>query len=284
MKKIIATDLDRTLLPNGEEEYDNSLPLFNKIINDKKIPLVYVTGRNLKLVKKALKRFKIPFPNYLISNVGTRIYFSKGNKFKCDKKWFKEIKEETPEWNIKKMRSFLKSVNGLKLQEKENQDKFKLSYYVELSKEKEVLKKVRDILRNLKNIGIIYSVDYPKPRGLLDILPACANKKGALDYVIEKMNKNNSEDKKQMDKKNVIFCGDSGNDLPLLTSKYKSILVRNSKKDVKEEAKKQNKNKKDLYIASSGKYIKHLNGNYVSGILQGLIYFNVIDKKDVSLK
>ena len=74
---IIATDLDRTLLPNGKQPYDGSMGLFKEIVQDKEIVLTYVTGRNLSLVRKAIKKFDAPLPNYIIAQVGTKIYYRK---------------------------------------------------------------------------------------------------------------------------------------------------------------------------------------------------------------
>lgn len=268
---IVSTDLDRTLLPDGDEEYDGTLPVFKKIVQKDKFKLIYITGRTLKQIKEAIYKYDIPWPDHILTNVGSRIYDfdRKKRKFNIDKNWFRMIKTCNPAWDKKEMKKSLKGIDGLKLQEKSKQDKFKLSYYVDLEKEEEVLKKVKKQLKGFRRIRTIYSVDYPEPRGLLDIMTKKGNKKGALDYVLDKMNASSKE---------VIYCGDSGNDLSLLTSKYNSVVVANSPENVKEEAKKKKPNKSKLYIS---KKQKELNGNYVSGILQGLIYFGMVGKKEV---
>lgn len=268
---VVATDLDRTLLPDGDEEYDRTLPVFKKIVKKDKFKLIYITGKTMKQIKKSINKYDIPWSDYILTNVGCRIYRfdRKKRKFKLDKNWFKVIKSYTPEWDKKEMKKSLKNIEGLKLQEKSKQDKFKLSYYVDLKQEEKVLKKVKNKLKKFKDIKIIYSIDYPKPRGLLDILTEKGHKKGALDYILDKININSKE---------VLYCGDSGNDLPLLTSKYDSVIVKNASENVKKEAKKKKPNKTKLYIA---KKQKELNGNYVSGILQGLIHFNMVGEKEV---
>ena len=268
---IIATDLDRTLLPNGEEKYDGTLPVFKKIIKQNKFKLIYITGRTLKQIKPAIHKYDLPWPDYILTNVGCRIYkFYKGKeKFVLYKKWFKEMRKNTPEWDKKKLKKTLKNIQGLRIQEKSKQDRFKISYYVDLDKAEEVLKKVKSLLKKFKGIQTIYSVDYPEPRGLLDIMPKKGSKKGALDYLIKNIKER---------KEDVIYCGDSGNDLPLVSSQYKSILVKNSPESVKKQAKNKKQNKNQLYVS---KKQKELNGNYVSGILQGLIYFKLISKKEV---
>lgn len=270
---VIATDLDRTLIPNGDEIYDNSLPLFKKIVNKNDFSLIYITGRNLGLVKKAIKKFDLPKPDYILTNVGTRIYYkSLFGFFKCDKKWFKIISKKTPCWDFDKIKDLLKDIKGLTLQENKKQDKFKLSFYVDIQKKDFVLKKVKEKLRDFKELKAVFSLDYPEKRGLLDILPDCTTKINALNYVIKNL---------EVEKSEVVCCGDSGNDISLLTSEYKAILVRNASEDLKKEVEQKKKNKHNLYIA---KEQENLNGNYASGILQGLVYFNFISKKDLNIK
>ena len=46
--KILATDLDRTLLPNGGWKADDeAIDLFNTLTKNQDVLVVYVTGRNL---------------------------------------------------------------------------------------------------------------------------------------------------------------------------------------------------------------------------------------------
>ncbi|MFW5847081.1 MAG: HAD-IIB family hydrolase [Nanoarchaeota archaeon] len=284
---LLATDLDRTLLPNGKQGYDGSLYLFKKIANKKNIKIVYVTGRNLFLIKQATRKFNAPYPDNVIVNVGTRIYEFKNKKFIEDKEWIKKIKKNTKNWNIKKFKQSLKKFKGLKLQENSKQDNFKLSYYInEDFNEKEVeilIKKIeKEIFKICKNVRIIYSVDYPCPRGLLDIVPKKATKFHAVEYLVNKS---------KIPEKEVVCCGDSGNDISFLNSRYKSILVKNSRNYVKKQIKKnKKKNSKKIYIARGNKFFfkekgslkrKKLNGNYVSGIIEGLVYYGFINKKEL---
>ena len=72
--KILATDLDRTLLPNGSWESDASaIPLFNELTEKHDTLVVYVTGRNLDLTEKAIRQYGVRHPNFLCGDVGTTI-------------------------------------------------------------------------------------------------------------------------------------------------------------------------------------------------------------------
>ena len=71
-----------------------------------------------------------------------------------------------------------------------------------------------------------------------------------------------------------VFAGDSGNDMPVLTSGLQSILVRNAEEDIKAEAIQSLKRKgleDKLYLAHGG--FLGMNGNYAAGVLEGLVHF-----------
>ena len=72
--RILATDLDRTLLPNGSWPADpDAIDLFNELTEKHDVYVVYVTGRNLNLAETAIKEYGIRHPDVLIGDVGTSI-------------------------------------------------------------------------------------------------------------------------------------------------------------------------------------------------------------------
>jgi hydroxymethylpyrimidine pyrophosphatase-like HAD family hydrolase len=71
---LLCTDLDRTLLPNGfEPESPDSRDLFARLVAAKGITLAYVSGRDQALVDAAIADYKLPQPDFAITDVGTRI-------------------------------------------------------------------------------------------------------------------------------------------------------------------------------------------------------------------
>ncbi len=267
---IIATDLDRTLLPNGKQPYDGSMGLFKEIVQDKEIVLTYVTGRNLSLVRKAIKKFDAPLPNYIIAQVGTKIYYRKKTRFREDKNWIDHIRSSTKCWSIEKFRKALAHIPDIKIQEKIHQNDFKLSYYLnDLSKSRLINKEISHIVQSIcPDAVLIFSIDERYDIGFLDILPQEATKLAGLEYLRKKM---------QIPKEEIIYCGDSGNDILPLVAGYKSIVVKNAIPQVKKAVKlivRHREINQSLYIAKGD---KKLNGNYVSGIIEGLAYFNVIN-------
>ena len=71
----------------------------------------------------------------------------------------------------------------------------------------------------------------------------------------------------------VIFAGDSGNDLPVLTSQIPSVLVDNASAEIKQaavELSKHNGHAEALFLAKSH---RDNEGNYAAGVLQGVAHF-----------
>ena len=112
---------------------------------------------------------------------------------------------------------------------------------------------------------MIWSVDEAAQVGLLDVLPACATKLHAIKFLIER---------KGFSPNKTVFAGDSGNDLPVLTSGLQAVLVNNAHPDVREEDIKtlQSKNLADKLYLARGQFLD-MNGNYSAGVLEGLVHF-----------
>jgi hypothetical protein len=71
-----------------------------------------------------------------------------------------------------------------------------------------------------------------------------------------------------------VFAGDSGNDLPALTSGLNAVLVRNARDDVRDEALdalRKSGQAHRLYIAQGGYH--GMNGHYAAGVLEGVHHF-----------
>ena len=268
---MIACDLDRTLIPNGKEDYDGSLPQFYDFIS--KIPqvtLVYATGRNLKLFEEGEVEYNLKKPDYLLGSVGTEVYekiiTNDGDeKMTPDPDWKNYVLEKHPNWNrhqiVRDLSSRLDSETFF-LQEEELQNLNKISYYLkDLSQKEKIISNISEYLRERNIQGeVVYSFDPHKDSGLIDVLPRSATKLGALEFLINKLNK---------DRENVIYSGDSGNDLLPLTAGIKAVLVNNAPNEVKVQAKEIARNKgfeDKLYIAK---------GNYSAGVIEGLKHFRI---------
>ena len=161
----------------------------------------------------------------------------------------------------------LDKVPGLVLQELNKQSDYKLSYYLPLKTDQaSILTMVEHRLSQLDvNASLIYSVDDEKQMGLLDILPRNATKLHGIRYLHKHLG---------YDLQEVLFAGDSGNDLPVLGSSLRSVLVANALPEIQQQAillARQNGNTDTLYIA--GQHDFPLGGNYSAGVIQGVMHF-----------
>ncbi len=272
MIKLLATDLDRTLLPNGTQPYDHSMPLFKKILEELTIPLAFVSGRHLSLVENAIKEYDTPQPRYIIGDVGTTMYICEGNRCTRDESWDEVIRERTSRWDIPAFRKAVRKQDSLRLQEEDKQNVFKLSYYIDnLERAEYIVEKVRESIELISSdASIVYSVDETIGVGLLDVLPKSATKEGALEHLRKKLAAKKDE---------VVYCGDSGNDLLPLTKGYYAIVVRNVLEEVREEVMRiahQKGIEDHIYFAKGN---DSLNGYYVSGIIEGLVALGFVSKK-----
>jgi hypothetical protein len=95
---------------------------------------------------------------------------------------------------------------------------------------------------------------------LLDVLPSSANKLHAIRFLMRQQG---------FTLGNTVFAGDSGNDLDVLTSDIRSVLVANADAETKLRAAKASAD--TLYVAKGG-YLG-MNGNYSAGILEGAAHY-----------
>ncbi len=268
IRLLLCTDLDRTLLPNGPQaESSGARDKFRRLATQPGVTLVYVTGRDRRLVEDAIDEYQLPQPDYVIADVGSTIYEVQQHDWRSWDKWQQEI---SPDWagrSHDEMHVLFRSSLLLKLQEDTKQNTYKLSYYVPLESDHEALmSEMHSTLVN-KNIraSLIWSIDELTDTGLLDVLPASANKRHAIEFLMKQLG---------FDLSHTVFAGDSGNDIAVLASPIRSVLVANASPDVREEARQLALNlgqSDELYFAH-GSFLG-MNGNYSAGILEGVAHY-----------
>jgi len=260
---LICTDLDRTLIPNGSQpESPDARQRFSRFVNRKQITLAYVSGRHRQLIEQAIEEYQLPMPDFAIANVGSTIYRVEQGAWHCWQAWSDEIAGDWQGLSHDKMHALLSDIDALKLQEAEKQNIHKLSYYLPLGHDQQgIIDMIQDRLsaRQVK-ANVIWSVDELKNVGLLDILPASANKLHAIRFLMQQRGCDESE---------TIFAGDSGNDLDVLLSSIQSVLVANADKEVRRAV--EGASTDTLYLAS-GDFLG-MNGNYSAGILEGVAHY-----------
>lgn len=266
---LLCCDLDRTVLPNGQqEESPQARPLFKMIAQRPEVTLAYVSGRDKSLLLEAMHNYDLPTPDYAIGDVGTTIYEIHDDQWQPLKAWQEAI---APDWaglQHDELASLFIGIDSLTLQEAEKQNTFKLSYYAPEDTDRDELLAAMNACLQQHGVraSLIWSIDEARHVGLLDVLPRRATKQHAIRFLMAHTG---------FKEENTLFAGDSGNDLPALTSGLQAVLVRNARAEVREEALRyvrENGMAERLYLAHGD--FMGMNGNYAAGVLEGLAHFH----------
>lgn len=267
--KVLATDLDRTLLPNGRWEADpQAIALFNRLTREQETHVVYVTGRGLALTENAIAEFGIRHPHVLIGDVGTTIRDYADGQWRFDEDWVSHVQASSPRWDVPGIKAAVADIDGLREQPPENLNPFKQSYFVDHDRNEAILEQVDERVKGRFDESAIYSFDSQSGDGLLDFLPKSANKQTALEFVADKLG---------LEKSGVVFCGDSGNDVFPLTAGFAGVLVRNADAQLVHSVKQAQAANPALkvYFAQGG--FKGLSGYYTSGVIEGACHYGVLE-------
>lgn len=247
--KLFASDIDNTLIPQKEEPDKGEIEKLKNYLDEiGDVKIAYVSGRNLELVQEVLSDHCLPLPDFVATDVGTLIYTFDGEDWKKDPEYRDHL--ALTGYDKKEIEEKLKGIKGLELQEESAQTEFKLSYYLDLDRKKESLPQIRETVER-GPAQLIYSEDRVKQVGLVDIIPEAGGKSGAVDFLAQKL---------EAEKEEVIYAGDSGNDLDALSAGFNGILVGNAPEELKKELSVY----PNVYIAEN---------EFIQGVIEGLKHF-----------
>lgn len=267
---LLCSDLDRTLIPNGAEpETPQARTLLAHLTAHPKLRLAYVSGRDKTLVDQAIREYDLPEPDFVIGDVGTTLYRIVGGQWQTNQAWQEEIGQNwygSDHDDIVRMLAEL-AIDDFRLQPPEKQSRYKVSYFTSLSSGTQPLADTIAGILDDRGIAanVIWSRDDAAQCGLLDILPRRANKLEAIRFLMAE---------ERLDESRVVFAGDSGNDLDVLSSGLQAILVNNAADEVRRTALKrlsQTGRADRLYSAKGG--WGRMNGNYAAGVIEGVVHF-----------
>lgn len=268
-KLLLCCDLDRTVLPNGHyPESAGARDLFRRLTQEESVSLAYVSGRDRRLLLQAIEQYQIPLPDYAIGDVGTTIYRITDGNWSELASWSEHIAKDWHGVAADDIMRYLSAFESLKLQEREKQNRFKVSYYTPAEVDVAALKQTITAVFEKQQIkaNLIWSIDEIENTGLLDILPARANKRHAIEFLMNALGVGNAH---------TVFAGDSGNDLEVIVSDIPSVLVRNASDEVRQEAEaalKSGHHTDSIYLATGG--FHGMNGNYSAGVLEGVVHYH----------
>ncbi len=266
---FLCSDLDRTLLPNGPwPESPAARGYLHTFAEHPDSAVAYVSGRHEVLLREAIADYALPWPDFVVGDVGTTIYLVDGEEWTPWAAWHEHIAADWGEHEHADLRAALEGLDGLTLQEAEKQNTFKLSFYAPMEADKWAL--LEAVERRLVPLDVrcslIWSIDEAAGTGLLDVLPERATKRHAVEFLVAHQG---------FDRERTVFAGDSGNDLPVFESGLAAVLVRNASDEVQQEARhlaEQLGDPERVYVAR-GDFLG-MNGYYSAGVLEGLAHFH----------
>jgi HAD superfamily hydrolase (TIGR01484 family) len=264
---LLCSDLDRTLIPNGPQaESPRARDTLRELVNHHAVCVVYVTGRNRELVEEAVAAFDLPWPDAVIGDVGTRIWSTFDRHWTPWSQWDALIGREWTDAIYQQAQEQADLFDSVQRQAEDRQTACKLSYFCPADGLEETAKRLRRHFASIRlPVRIIASLDETSDQGLIDILPKQASKRSAIEMVMGAWGFPHWA---------TVCAGDSGNDLPFLTSALQSVLVGNATDAVRQQALAMacaQGQADNLYLARGG--LLGMNGNYAAGVIEGFAHY-----------
>lgn len=238
--RFVVSALDNTLL--GDEA---GVRKFAELLaaHRERIGFGIATGRSLNSALQVIEAQGLPRPDLLITSVGAEIHY--GHKMVEDQAWLRHIDYL---WEPKALRAALRGIPGLKIQPKQEQHAFKLSYFIDTSKAPSRRELVRMLRKQDLHANLVIS-----RKMFLDLLPVRASKGQALRHVCGRWG---------IMPECVLVAGSCGNDEEVLLGNTLGVVVGNYSPEIEHL-----RTKPRIYFAQA---------EHAVGILEGMEYYNFI--------
>ena len=232
MIKVLATDLDGTLIPlEGVPENRDDLQRLRTFLLNSEICIIFVTGRHIDSVQVAIAENNLPVPEFIIADVGSSIYRRANANASQETQWehladYQSLLDTKLNGQQRaEMQRIACGQSGVRLQEQEKQGRHKLSFYVDAANLNNVGDEISAAISKKGNqFSMICSTDPFNGDGLIDILPAGVSKAFALNWLLKQQKIASSE---------AIFAGDSGNDYAAMIGGFNTIVVGNASDELR---------------------------------------------------
>lgn len=203
--RAIFSDLDQSLLGDP-----SILPEFTKALkeNARCSSFGIATGRRLDSALKLIKQHKLPIPDALVTSLGTEIYY--GQYLTRDTAWDDHIDYL---WRPHKVRNILADIQGLRLQDKVEQSRYKVSYYYDSTIAPDIDEIKQFLLQHEQTVNVVFSFGQ-----FLDIVPVRASKGLALRWYAEQWD---------IPLDHILVAGGSGADEDMIRGNTLAVLVAN---------------------------------------------------------
>ncbi|MDM8548377.1 HAD-IIB family hydrolase [Candidatus Venteria ishoeyi] len=240
--RAIFTDLDQNLIGNPP-----ALDKFIAVIreNRKCVSFGIATGRRFDSALAIMTKHRIPRPDVLISDLGTRIHY--GQNLTEDDFWADHIDHD---WVPRRIKKLLSALPGLTRQIKSEQTPFKISYYYSVDKAPS-LDEIITMIRQ-KEITANVSLSFGQ---FLDIIPARASKGQALRYVAQRL---------EIPLEHILVAGGSGADEDMMRGNTLAVVV-------------ENRHHEELSQLDDVDRIYFAGQSHASGIMEALAHYDFFD-------
>ena len=240
--RAITTDLDQNLV-GDEESLDQLIQVLKE--NRKTTKFVVATGRRFDSALRLMKRYKIPEPDVLITSSGSEIFYAP--RYVADIAWSNHIDYH---WSPVKVRKILEGIEGLTLQDKSEQSRFKISYYYDpaIAPDPDSLNRLLHQQEQSVHLQLAFGQ-------YLDVLPQRVSKGLALRYVADRW---------EIPLNRILVAGGSGADEDMMRGNTLAVVVANRH----HEELSQLEEFDQVYFAKNA---------YAAGILEALDYYRFFD-------
>lgn len=261
--RVLATDLDGTLIPLPESERNVAdLRRIADHFSGSKQSLVFATGRHFESVLEAIEQYELPVPDWIVCDVGSAIYQRLGSEFQVFEKYATHLTEISGNMQRDPIEKLLGDLDGLEPQSAAHQQRFKISYQSSAENVARLVERANELLRSADlPYECMGSLDPFMNCGLLDVMPRGVSKAYALIWLSTHADFSPHE---------VIYSGDSGNDYAALVSGFRAIVVANGSEGLAEKVRAQLAERQindRLYLAEQ---------TASSGVLEGCRHFGLI--------
>lgn len=204
------------LLPRIEEQPPELVARWNSLFEQNQdIGFGIATGLSYGEANEVIGRCGMPRPGFVISGLGSEIRY--GDPGVPDERWPHQIAHR---WNRDAIVEVLQGRHGLGMQPEENQNRFKVSYYLERHHPSPRL----DIQRTLRAAGLSAKV-IVTARSYVDIIPVRSGKDVALRYL---------ENRWGIAPERIFYFGTYANDLAAARGRNLSCLAGDADRELRQ--------------------------------------------------
>jgi hydroxymethylpyrimidine pyrophosphatase-like HAD family hydrolase len=261
---LLASDLDGTVIPlDRAPERAEEIRAFTRAVDgNPALALAYVTGRSLQLATLGVEEFALPPADFLAVDVGTRVFRRTPEGYAPDLAYDERMTEAVGGVELAKVSGVLDDISELQIQPAWGQGRFKRSYFVDPSvPEAELVERARELIEaEGGRVALVTSHDPVRDVGLLDILPHGVAKDVAVRHLREITG---------VARDQVVYAGDSGNDMAAFLAGFAGIVVGNAPEALKERLRRAHADGGDstrLFFAEAP---------FSGGVLEGLRHYGV---------